>query len=106
MKVIFIFKDVVEIVCDGVSTLELNAIDFQKVVRKEQRRKDWKALLLIHQCVDPNVFGKIIEEETSKEAWDKLKNLYGGDEKLKRMKLQTLRKQFDMTQMKEHEPIS
>lgn len=37
--------------------------------------------------MDPNVFEKIIEEETTKEVWDKLKNLYDGDEKLKRVKL-------------------
>lgn len=34
---------------------------------------------------------------------DKLKKLYGGDEKLKRVKLQTLRKQFETTQMKREE---
>lgn len=42
--------------------------------------------------MDPNGLEKIIEEETSKGAWDKLKNLYDGDEKMKRVKLQTLRK--------------
>lgn len=34
-----------------------------------------------------------------------MKNLYGGDEILKRVKLQTLRKQFKMTQMKKDEPV-
>lgn len=34
-----------------------------------------------------------------------MKKLYGGDEKLKRVKLQTLRKQFEMTKMKEDESI-
>lgn len=33
--------------------------------------------------MDSNVFEKIIEEETTKQVLDKLKNLYGGDEKLK-----------------------
>ena len=49
---------------------------------------------------------KIIEEETTKGAWDKFKNLYDRDEKLKRVRLQTLRKQFEMTQMKEEESVS
>lgn len=35
-----------------------------------------------------------------------LKNLYGGDENLKRVKLYTLKKQFEMTQMKEDESVS
>lgn len=61
---------------------------------------------MIHQRVDSNVFEKIIEEETTKGVWNKLKNLYSGDEKLKRVKLLTPRKQFQMTQMKEDESIS
>lgn len=32
-----------------------------------------------------------------------MKKVYGGDEKLKRVKLQTLRKQYEMTQLKEEE---
>ena len=32
--------------------------------------------------------------------------MYGGDEKLKKVKLQTLRKQYEMIQMKEDESIS
>lgn len=68
MKVVFRFQNVAEIACDGVPTLEVNASDVQKVARKEQRKNDGKALFLDHQYVDPNMFEKIIEEETSKEA--------------------------------------
>ena len=52
------------------------------------------------------MFEKIIEEETAKAAWEKLKSLYGGDEKLKKVKLQTLRKEYEMIQMKEDESVS
>lgn len=55
--------------------LEANTNDVQKVVHKEQTKKDEKSIFFIHQCVDPNVFEKIIKEETSKRACDKLKNL-------------------------------
>lgn len=68
MKVIFRFQDMAEIVSDGVPVLEANANDVQKVAHKEQRKKDGKALFLIHQCVDPNMFEKIIEEEMCKGA--------------------------------------
>lgn len=68
MKVIFRFQDVTKIVSDGVLALETNVNDVQKATHKEQRKKDGKTLFLIHQCVDPNVFEKIIEEETSKET--------------------------------------
>lgn len=95
MNVIFKFQDVAEIMNDGVPELEENANDIS--AHKKQRKKDGKALFLIHQYVDPNVFKKIIEKETIKGARDKLKNLYDEDEKLKRVKLQALRKQFEMT---------
>lgn len=62
--------------------------------------------VLDSQCVDPNVFEKIIEEDMTKGVWDKLKNLYDTYEKLKRVKLQTLRKKFEMSQMKEEESVS
>lgn len=104
MKVIFKFQDVAEIVNGGVPTLEVNAYDVQQPAHKERRKKDGKCLFLIDPCVDSNVFEKIIEEETTKEVWDKLKNLYG-DEKLKRVKLQILRKQIEMTQMKGDESV-
>lgn len=53
----------------------------------------------------PNMFEKTIEKEMAKGAWDKLKNLYSRDEKLKMVKLQTLRKQFEMTQIKQDESV-
>lgn len=84
MNVIFRFQDVGEIVQEGDSPFETNASDLKKTVNKEQMKKDEKALFLIFQCVDPNIFEKNIKEESAKEACGKLKKLYGGDEKLKR----------------------
>lgn len=52
------------------------------------------------------MFEKIIEEESAKGAWNKLKNLYDEDEKLKRVKLQMLRKKLEKTKMKESESVS
>ena len=80
----------VEIVNDGVSTLELNIDYVQQAAHKERRKKYGKGMILIHQCVDLNVFEKIIKEETIEGALDKLKSLYDRDENLKRVKLQTL----------------
>lgn len=56
--------------------------------------------------MNPNVFKKIIEEVLAKRVWDKLTNLYEGDEKLKRVKLQTLSKKLEMIQMKVDESNS
>ena len=48
MKVIFRFQDVVEILNDGVPELEADAAGAQKAAHKEKRKKDRKALFLIH----------------------------------------------------------
>lgn len=71
----------------------------------ELRKKDEKGLFLIHQCVDTNVFEKIVEQETTKEGWDTLKKLYSGDKMLKKMKLKSLRKQYENLQMKDDKTI-
>ncbi|GAU44417.1 hypothetical protein TSUD_100640 [Trifolium subterraneum] len=106
MKVIFRFQDVLETVINGVAELAANAEEAARTHHHELKKKDAKALFIIHQCVDPNIFEKIIEEETSKGAWDTLKNTYGGDEKLKGIKLQALRRQYEMMQMNEQETIA
>jgi hypothetical protein len=63
----------------------------QRTLHREQKKKDGKGFFIIHQCVDSNIFEKIIEEETAKGVWEKI---YRGDENLKKVKLQTLRKQL------------
>ncbi|GAU44851.1 hypothetical protein TSUD_112250 [Trifolium subterraneum] len=79
MKVIFRFQDVLEIVNDGVEDLAADANEAQRTLHRDQKKKD---------------------------AWDTLKKIYGGDEKLKKVKLQALRKQYEMTQMNEGETVS
>ena len=101
MKVIFRFQDVLEIVNDGVAELAADTNEAARTLHHDMKKKDGKALFIIHQCVDGNVFEKIIEEETAKGAWETLKRLYGGDEKLKKVKLQALRKQYEVLNMKE-----
>lgn len=63
MNVIFKFHDVSEIVNDVVPALEENVKDVQQDAHKEQRKKYGKGLFMIHQCMDPNVFEKIIEKK-------------------------------------------
>ncbi|MCI35091.1 hypothetical protein A2U01_0056312, partial [Trifolium medium] len=95
MKVIFRFQDALEIVTGGEADLAVNADEAQRTTHRKLKKKDAKGLFLIHQCVDPNIFEKIIEEEIAKGAWDTLKKIFGGDEKLKGIKLQALRRQYE-----------
>lgn len=105
MKVIFWFQDVFKIVNDSLLPLDANAIEAQRVAHRQLIKMDEKGLFLIHQCVNSNISEKIMEQETTNEAWDTLKKLYGRDEKLKKVKLQSQRKQYENLRMKDDEII-
>ncbi|WVY95082.1 hypothetical protein V8G54_034170 [Vigna mungo] len=74
--------------------------------KEEFKKKDDKALLIIHQCVDDAHFEKIQNANTTKEAWNILCRCHAGGEKIKKVRLQTLRKQYEMLQMQDDEKIS
>jgi hypothetical protein len=52
------------------------------------------------------VFTKFAHCKSAKEIWDKLRNIYEGDTKVKEAKLQTYRGQFEQLKMKEDENIA
>ncbi|GAU33536.1 hypothetical protein TSUD_143290 [Trifolium subterraneum] len=52
------------------------------------------------------VFEKIADATTSKDAWDILQKSYGGDAKVKKVKLQALKRQFELLEMKNDEAIA
>jgi hypothetical protein len=67
IMVILRFQYVLEIVSEGVPELALEANETQRTLHHEQKKKDRKGLFIIHQCVDSNIFEKVIEEEPQKE---------------------------------------
>ncbi|CAL0324953.1 unnamed protein product [Lupinus luteus] len=69
MKAILGYQEVDEIIEIDYSNLEEEATDEQKRVYKENKKKDCKALCLLHQCVDEVHFEKIFAATNSKEAW-------------------------------------
>jgi len=71
----------------------------------EQRAKKFKALTCIHNAVSEDIFSRIMACETAKEAWDKLKAEFQGDEKSKRMQIMNLRRQFEGIKMKGSETV-
>jgi hypothetical protein len=52
----------------AITPLPENANEAQRTTFREAKKKDNKALFLIHQCVDSKVFEKIADVETSKDA--------------------------------------
>ncbi|GAU17510.1 hypothetical protein TSUD_340540 [Trifolium subterraneum] len=106
MKVIFIVQEADEQVNTVLDPLPANATEEQRTTFREAQKKDSKALFLIHQCVDSKVFEKIADATISKDAWDILQKSYGGDAKVKKVKLQALNRQFELLEMKSDEAIS
>ncbi|XP_049401653.1 uncharacterized protein LOC125865501 [Solanum stenotomum] len=107
MKVIIGSQDVWDIVEKGY-TKSVNEETFpsnEKKVVLKTRKKDQHALTLIHQCLDDGMFEKVVDTTTSKEAWDISQNSLQGVDKVKKIKLQTLRADFEVLKMKEFESI-
>lgn len=53
-----------------------------------------------------SIFTKVVHCKYAKEIWDKLQNIYEGDEKIKKVKLQVYRVQFEILQTKYGETIA
>ncbi|PNX80880.1 hypothetical protein L195_g036892, partial [Trifolium pratense] len=106
MNVIFIVQEVDEQVNIVLDPLPANPTEQQRTTFKEALKKDNNALFLIHQCVDAKVFEKIADSTTSKDAWDILQKSYGADATVKKLKLQALKRQYELFEMKSDETVA
>ena len=75
-------------------------------VLKEARKKDKTTLYLLLKAVDESGFEKIAGAKTSKEAWDILEREFKGADRVKQVRLQTLRGELEGMKMKESEGVS
>jgi gag-polypeptide of LTR copia-type len=73
---------------------------------KEKKMKDKSALYMLYQTVDEAGFEKIATATTTKEAWDTLEKAYKSVDQVKQIKLQNLRGELEMAQMKNKESVS
>ena len=71
----------------------------------EEKAKRFKALSCIHNAVSEDIFTRIMACESAKEAWDKLKAEFQGDEKSRRIQVLHLKRQFEGLKMREIESI-
>ena len=61
----------------------------------EERAKGFKAHTCIHNAVSEEIFSRIMACKIAKEAWDKLKAEFQGDERSRKMQVMNLRRQFE-----------
>jgi hypothetical protein len=59
---------------------------------KAMKKKDFKAMFFIHQCDGLINFQKIENATTTKECWEILEKGHAGNEKLKQVRLQILKR--------------
>ncbi|XP_006576068.1 uncharacterized protein [Glycine max] len=106
MKEILGYQDVMDIVEEGYPSLPERATEAQKAIHKENKKRDCRAMCLLPQCVDIPYFEKIARAATSKEAWDILEKGNAGANQLKKVRLQTMRRQYELMQMEDTEKIA
>lgn len=107
MRVLFNAQDVLDFVNDSYVQVSFpeNATDAQRNAQRDMRKKDQNTLFYIHQCMNVNMFEKIVDLMTMKAAWDTLVRCYGGDASVKKIKLQYLHKQYEDLSMNNNENV-
>ncbi|XP_039065065.1 uncharacterized protein LOC120210382 [Hibiscus syriacus] len=99
MKTLFKSQDLWDLVENGY-------IEADKEARlRDNKKNDSKALFFIQQAVHKTVFLKIAAANTVKEAWGILQTIFQGSSKVMKIKLQSLRRDFETLQMKGGEPV-
>ncbi|XP_038688586.1 disease resistance protein RGA2-like [Tripterygium wilfordii] len=73
--------------------------------QKENHTKNFKALSFLHAAVSEVIFARIVGLKSAKEAWDKLKEEFQGSERVRSVKLLTLKREFELQRMKENETV-
>lgn len=68
-------------------------------------KTDKVALAMIYQGISEEILLSIAEKETTKDAWEAIKTLCQGADRVKSAKVQTLRTEFEALSMKDDESI-
>ncbi|CAJ2637748.1 unnamed protein product [Trifolium pratense] len=106
MKSLFGAQECLEVVVNGYDELGANPTNDQRNTYKENKKKDCKALFYIQQNCDAQHFEKISKSTKSKEAWDILEGYHDGGTKVKKVKLQAFRRQYESMVMEEDQKVS
>ncbi|GMI95320.1 hypothetical protein HRI_003201300 [Hibiscus trionum] len=105
MKALLSSQDCWDIVVKGYvepenAAAEAALTNEEKRALRDARKRDQRALYYIFQAVDESNFEKTTETTNAKQAWETLQKSLQGVEKAKKVRLQSLRAEFEMLKMK------
>ncbi|KAF5458969.1 hypothetical protein F2P56_022961, partial [Juglans regia] len=103
MKTFFISQDLWDVVERGLTVPAVGVSDSTQ--SKQETTKDAKALFILQQAVSESIFPRLMRAETSKAAWEILQAEFQGNTKVKLIKLQGFRREFENLKMKESEAV-
>jgi hypothetical protein len=91
-----------------VMQVSLEALELWEVVEEESkdRAKDRRALAAILRGVPPEMKAGLAVKKTAKEAWDSVKKMRGGDERVKAANVQRLMKEFELLSFRDGETVA
>ena len=105
LRIIFISHDLWSMVEDGyvvpLSTMALTEAQTKEL--KENIKRDAKALGVIQNAISDEIFPRISNETSVKSVWDVLEKVYRCSTKVRAVKLQSLRRDFEYIRMKDDE---
>ncbi|KAL0343430.1 UNVERIFIED_CONTAM: hypothetical protein Sangu_1230400 [Sesamum angustifolium] len=107
MKTYFQSQKIWELVEEGVTLPEDSSTSSsaEKGKLENKKAKDSEALYYIQTAVADHIFPRISVATSAKEAWSILQKEYQGSAKVRIIKLQTLRRDFENMKMKDSETI-
>ncbi|XP_076881046.1 uncharacterized protein LOC143529047 [Bidens hawaiensis] len=100
LKTILRSRDLWEFVENGVDESEKDAGKLRNL-----KKKDAHDMALIQQAVHDQLFSRIASANSAKESWEILKMEFQGDNQVKAVKLQGLRREFENLTMREGELV-
>ncbi|XP_058732707.1 uncharacterized protein LOC131604272 [Vicia villosa] len=107
METYFSSQDLWDIVEEGFTvpadTSTLNATQEKEL--KKNKQKNSKALFTLQQAVTDAIFPRIMGAKSAKDAWNTLKEEFQGSDKVRAVKLQSLRRDFELLKMKDIETV-
>ncbi|XP_021755280.1 uncharacterized protein LOC110720551 [Chenopodium quinoa] len=89
----------------NVPEYKISLSDAQRKILVEERMKNAKALYLIQYAVKDTIFLRIMRANTAKEAWEIMQQEFHRDSKVRSIKFQSLRRDFENLKMKDNELV-